>query len=254
MALIYIHQPDFIPWPVFFRRIAISDIFVILDHVQFNRRGWQNRDRIKTAQGSTWLTVPVKKKTSSRLNQVEIVSEQEWKNKHLRSLQTWYGKTPFFREYFQALQEIYLRTSTLLIELNMDLIHFFLEVFGLKPKMVFSSSLPVQGQGTQLLVQIIKAVKGDAYLTGSGARDYLEEHLFAQDKITLIWDEIEYPWYPQRFKPFIPRLSSIDFLFNCGSRLTEYFIKNIRVKSGGINNRDQFSKSNTFERLYLGSC
>ncbi|NOZ28633.1 MAG: WbqC family protein [Chloroflexi bacterium] len=220
MTTVCIHQPDFAPWIGFFDRLIQSDIFVVLDNVQFLRRGWHNRDKIKTAHGTMWLTVPVKKKGryGQLIREAEIDNTRRWREEHLKSLQTWYGGAPHFDAYFPGVREIYLRNHRLLIDLNMDLLAFLMAAFDIQVEIRKASSLPVTGKRTDLLVEIVKAVGGDVYLSGLGARAYLEEEKFARAGIRVVWQEFEHPVYPQLYGEFIPNLSSLDFLFNCGEQ------------------------------------
>lgn len=223
MTTVCIHQPDFAPWIGFFDRLIQSDIFVILDDVQFLRRGWHHRDKIKTAHGTMWLTVPVRKKGryGQRINEVEIDNSRPWREEHLKSLQTWYGRAPYFDRYFPSVREIYERGHRLLIDLNLALLDFLMEAFAIRVRTCLASTLDVTGKRTDRLVAIVKAVGGDVYLSGLGARAYLEEEKFTREGIEVIWQRFEHPVYPQLYGEFIPNLSSLDFLFNCGDRCPE---------------------------------
>ena len=218
MITVCIHQPDFIPWIGFFDRLIRSDILVILDNVQFLRRGWHHRDKIKTAHGPMWLTVPVKKKGryTQLINQVEIDDSHNWREEHLRSLQTWYGRAPYFSKYFPRLEKIYGMNHRLLVDLNVALLEFLAEAFDIRIRRELASSLDVTGRSTDLLVELVRAVGGDTYLSGLGAKAYLDESKFARAGICVMWQEFEHPVYPQLFGEFIFGLSGLDFLFNCG--------------------------------------
>lgn len=220
MTTVCIHQPDFIPWIGFFDRLIRSDIFVLLDNVQFLRRGWHHRDKIKTANGPMWLTVPVKKKGRYRqlINEVEIDNSRNWRSEHLKSYQTWYGRAPYLSTYFPGIQEIYERDYRLLVDLNVALLEFLMEAFEIQIEACFASSLDVAGKRTDLLVEIVKAVDGNVYLSGLGARAYLDEAKFARAGIQVVWQEFQHPVYPQLYGEFVPYLSSLDFLFNCGEQ------------------------------------
>ncbi len=220
MTVVCIHQPDFIPWTGFFDRLTRSDVFVALDNVQFLNRGWHNRDKIKTADGVMWLTVPVKKKGryGQPIDEVEIDHSRKWIPGHLGSLVSWYGRAPYFRTYYPAVRDIYEKKHRLLIDLNMDFLELLTGCFGIEVTAVSASTLGVAGRSTDLLVEIVKAVGGDVYLSGTGARAYLDEAKFSEAGIAVEWQEYKHPVYPQLYGEFIPYLSSIDFLFNCGDR------------------------------------
>ena len=141
--IIVIHQPDFIPWIGFFDRLIKSDIFVVLDNVQYIRRGWHHRDKIKTVSGSTWLTVPVKKKGryEQSINEVEIDYSQNWRSKHLNTLHHNYGQAKYFSSIFPKIEVVYSKNHPLLIDLNIALIKLINDLLNIHVKMVLSSSL-----------------------------------------------------------------------------------------------------------------
>jgi hypothetical protein len=223
MTIVCIHQPDFIPWIGFFDRLLKSHIFVILDNVQLLRRGWHNRDRIKTANGPMWLTVPIMQKGRFKqlISEAEIDNTQDWRRKHLKALDFWYKKAPYFTNYFYQIEEIYNQEQQKLIELNLGLLNFLLQAFEIEVKTLFASSLGTTGRSTELMVEIVKAVEGDTYLSGAGAKDYLDEMKFKEAGLKVIWQAFEHPVYPQLHGEFIPNLSSIDFLFNCGDKCAQ---------------------------------
>ena len=223
MTVVCVHQPDFIPWIGFFHRLLKSNIFVMLDNVQLLRQGWHNRDKIKTASATMWLTVPIKWKGNFKqlINEAEIDNSQSWRQKHLKTLHFWYKKSPYFDTYFPQIEEIYSRGQQKLVELNIDLLEFLLQAFEIEVKTLFASSLNVTGKSTGLMVEIVKAVGGDTYLSGIGAKDYLDVQKFEQVGLKVIWQAFEHPVYPQLHGEFIPNLSSLDFLFNCGDKCPE---------------------------------
>ena len=218
MTRVCIHQPDFLPWLGFFQRLNSCDIFIVLDTVQFIRRGWQHRDKIKTAAGAAWLTVPVHKKGryDQLIRDVEIQDGPEWQDNHLKTLQAAYGKSPYFDPLRAAITDIYARDHRLLMALNMDFISYVCAYLGIKVTIRKASDLGVEGKSTELLVGLTQAVDGDVYLTGQGSRDYLDESLFESAGIRVEWQNFSHPVYLQQHGDFIPNLSAIDALMNCG--------------------------------------
>ncbi len=216
-----IHQPDFIPWLGFFLRWKAADVFIILDDVQFLRKGWHNRDKVITPTGPQWLTVPVKKKGRRKqlISEVEIDNSIPWRRKHLGTLKTNYQKAPFFTQYWGSLKEIYDREHTRLISLNIDLLLFGAQVLGVDTPLKYSSECAFQTTSTQRLIDLVKACQGNEYLTGSGSKDYLEEHLFEKESINVIWYTPSIPQYKQLIIPFVPGLSFLDYLFMVGKPL-----------------------------------
>ena len=222
--IVVIHQPDFIPWIGFFDRLIKSDIFVVLDNVQYIRRGWHHRDKIKTVSGSTWLTVPVKKKGryEQLINEVEIDYSQNWIRKHLNTLHHNYGQAKYFSSIFPKIEAVYSKNHQLLIDFNIALIKLINDFFNIQVEMVLSSSLVCTGSRTDLLINIVKKAGGESYLSGIGSKSYLLEDRFVDEKIDLLWQDFKHPIYTQLQGDFIPELSVLDFLFNCGTELKEY--------------------------------
>ncbi len=218
MKRVCIHQPDFLPYLGFFHRLLFTDIFIIFDDVQFLRRGWHHRDKIKTKDGERWLTLSIKKGDYyQKINQVILNEDKDkWTKNHLNLLRVNYCNAPYFNEYFPKIREIYLSDFTKLADINMAFLQFFFELFDLKMKIVFSSELNVDGHSNLKLINLVKAVGSRYYLSGLGAKDYMDKQMFADEGITVEWQEFNHPIYPQLHGEFIPNLSCIDLLFNCG--------------------------------------
>jgi hypothetical protein len=215
---VVILQPSYLPWLGYFDQISKADVFVYYDDVPYDKHGWRNRNKIKTAQGEAWLTVPVKtsylKKTA--LNKVPIVNERNWRGKHLKSLEINYAKAPYFDEYIGILRDAYTREWLSLVELNVFLIREICKVLNIMTRFMFASELNVAGDKTQRLINICKYLGAGYYLTGDSARDYLQEELFAMNSVVLEYQNYSHPTYPQLYAGFIPYLSVVDLLFNCG--------------------------------------
>ena len=212
--IITIHQPDFLPWLGFFDRWRKSDLYIVLDDVQFIRRGWQHRDKIKTQDGVQMLTVPVLKKGRycQLIKEVEINNKENWRHKQLKTIQSAYKKAPDFDFVFSKLSEIYNREYDLLIEFNMDLLRLCSKMLGVNTPLAFASDFNIKSTGSQRLVDLVQSVGGKEYLTGTGARDYLEEELFKKVGIGVHWQEFEHPVYKQLHGSFEKMLSVLDFL------------------------------------------
>lgn len=220
--IICIHQPDFLPYLGFFDRLLLCDTFVILDNVQFLRRGWHHRDQIKTAQGVHWLTVPVQKKHRYHqlINETKIEYQTAWKHKHLALIEASYRKAEGFAPYFDELERIYQGSFEFLIELNMALLEWLWAVLDLSIEVVWASSLSVTQTGSLRLAEIVEQLSGTTYLSGTGARAYLDETVFEAHGISVQWQEFHHPLYPQLHGEFLPNLSILDCLLNCGKQTT----------------------------------
>ncbi|MFZ6028212.1 MAG: WbqC family protein [Chloroflexota bacterium] len=212
--IVTIHQPDFAPWLGFFDRWQKSDLFIVLDDVQFLRRGWHHRDRVKTAAGPRWLTVPVKKKGRfvQRINETEIDNAIDWRTKHLDTIAAAYGKTPGFRTVFPLLARTYGERHTLLVEFNLALLALFAGLLGIGTPVAFASAHPSTSRASERLAELTAIHGGKVYHTGTGSRSYLNENIFAARGIAVLWQEFDHPHYPQPHGDFAAGMSVIDFL------------------------------------------
>lgn len=216
---VVIHQPDFLPYLGFFHRFLHADLWVVLDHVQFlsGSKSWHNRDKIKTANGPAWLTVAVTKTPQQTpINKVLLSVDNGWREKNLNLIHHNYRKSSGFAEIFPRLEELFNLRVERLVDFNMASIQMLMDLLEVQVEFVFSSELGGEGEKSAMLVDICTKVAADSYLSGVGARDYLEPSCFSLNGIALQWQEFEHPVYPQLCGDFIPYLSSIDLLFNCG--------------------------------------
>ncbi len=227
--LVGIHQLHYLPWLRYFEKIAKSDVFVVLDNIQFNKNGWQNRNRIKTSNGATVLTVPVYAKLAQRLDEVVVNNQVAWQKKHWRTILQNYSKAPFFGEHSQFLEECYSREWSKLNDLNRDMLDYFIKALGIDTRVEYASDLDVPGQATERLVNLIKAVGGDAYYSGAYALEvYLDAELLSRGGIALELQQWEAPQYAQLHGHFEPDLAIIDLLLNCGPRSADILISGAR--------------------------
>lgn len=212
--VVTIHQPDFLPWLGFFDRWGKSDLYIVLDDVQFLRRGWHHRDKIKTQSGVQWLTVPVHKKSHyyQTIKEVRINNNEDWRYKHLKTIQTAYGKATNFDLVYGRFSEIYNKDYDLLISFNMNLLRLCSKMLGINIPVVFASEFNVKSTGSQRLVDLVRSAGGKEYLTGTGSRDYLDEAIFEKEGISVCWQEFENPVYKQLHGGFEKMLSVLDFL------------------------------------------
>ncbi len=231
-VLVGIHQPHYLPWLRYFEKIARSDVFIVLDDVQYEKNGFQNRNKIKTAQGWTYLTVPVLKPTLRPIHEIEIDNRGGWAEKHRRALEMNYRKAPHFERYWPDLDALYRQEWTHLAQLNRAMLDLFLKQLGVETRVVTSRELDVAGESTERLANLCRAVEGDAYLSGAYAvQAYLDPSVLRDAGIRLTFQEWKAPEYPQLYPGagFIPDLSLPDLLFNEGPRSLE-----ILMASGGV--------------------
>lgn len=216
---VVIHQPDFLSYLGFFHRFLFADMWVILDTVQYvsgTSSSWQNRDKIKTAQGERWLTVSVQKAPLGTAINHMVLAKNAWRRNNLNLIQNSYEKAPYYSEIMPFINDLYSWDCEKLVEFTIKSAEMLMELFNITIKTVLASDLPIQGKSNELLVDILKQVQADRYLSGVGARAYFDPAPFDAAGIEVIWQDFQHPVYPQLYGDFIPYLSSIDLLFNCG--------------------------------------
>lgn len=216
--LVGIHQLHYLPWLRYFEKIARSDVFVALDDIQYSKNGWQNRNKVKTSAGATLLTVPIFERLGQRLDEVRIDNSLPWRRKHWRTIEQAYHKAPHFADYASFLEETYARDWEMLNDLNFHMLEGFLAALLIDTPVARSSHLRVPGKATERLIELIEAVDGDCYYSGAYALDaYLDANQLASAGIGLELQEWRAPVYPQLYGEFLPDLSILDLLMNCGS-------------------------------------
>ena len=217
--IVSINQPAYLPWLGYLERIALSDLHVMLDHVQFEKNGLTNRNRIRTPQGSAWLTVPVLTKGrfgQLPINQVEIDDGRGWKRKHWKTLQQSYARTRYFDRYADYWRRLYEREWTRLIDLLEETLDWTLEAFGIRTPLIRSSALPVRTAKGQLVLDICTHLEATTYLSGPLGRDYLDRVRFDRAGVELRFHDHAAPGYRQTHGGFEGGLAAIDALFNLG--------------------------------------
>ena len=215
--IVAVHQPQYLPWLGYFDKMRIADVFCYLDNVQYKKNEWQNRNRIKTAQGWQWITVPVCFRFPQKINEVEINNSVNWKKKHFQALTTNYSKAPYFKDYIVPLEDFFTKEWDLLSELNIALLERLRGRLNLKDKpAVLASSLELRDDPTDRLIDICILLGADAYLAGQDGATYMDLERFKENGIAVITQEFKHPVYPQPFGDFQSHMSVIDLLFNCG--------------------------------------
>ena len=215
--IIAAHQPQYLPWLGFFDKIDSSDAFVLLDTVQFKKNEWQHRNRIKTAGGWQWLSVPVRHRFGQIISEIQINNTQRWQHKHIQSILQNYRRAPFFSEYQPVLEALLLKKWEYLSELNISLIQLLCERLGISTPCYTDSQLGDFTSDPDLrLIEITLSLGGQTYLAGAGGREYMRLNLFQEAGIEVVFQDYRHPAYHQLHGDFMSHLSVIDLLFNCG--------------------------------------
>lgn len=218
MKTCVIMQPTYLPWLGYFDLIKSSDVFVFLDHVQYSKQSWQQRNKVRSENGEQLLTINVKKASTKeyRINEVLIDHGKKPLTKHLQSIRTLYAKAKNFSVIFPELEEIYSREYVYLADLNMDLIKYGMQKFGITTESTNSSTLGVTRPKVEGIIEICKALNCYHYLSPVGSKDYIDaNNIFDINGITLEYQSYEHIVYKQiGYTDFISHLSFIDYLMN----------------------------------------
>jgi hypothetical protein len=222
---IAIIQSCYIPWRGFFDLIGRCDEYVVYDRAQFVKRHWHNRNRIKTAAGCEWLTIPVisKGRYDQPIDAVEV--SESWADKHWRAVELSYRRAQHFEAYAGTVRGWYERVAKerLLTEINLI---FFVEIakfLGIATRIVRDTVYPASGVKSERLLAIVSAAGADQYLSGPSAKAYLDEALFAEAGVSVEWMSYQgYRDYPQLYGEFEPAVSILDLIFNVGPEAPRY--------------------------------
>ena len=216
-----VHQPNYLPYLGYFDKLDAADVFIVLDTVQFAKHDWQNRNRIRTKDGWQWLTVPVIDRFPERIDQVEINGRTDWPRKHGQALRLHYGGCRFWDAAGPALIELLQRPWQRLRDLNVAVLDRLCQQIGIRTRRVLASTLQAREEPTDRLIDLTRAVGGTVYLAGSQGPAYMDVARFAQAGIAVEVQAYRHPVYPQRYAPFLPDLSVVDLLCNCGPESLE---------------------------------
>lgn len=220
--VVTIHQPEHLPWLGFFHKAAQADVLVLLDNVQYRHKYFQNRNRIRSYSGECWLNVPVLLKGQGRpllkdlrINQAEV----RWQEKCWRTMALNYRRAKYFEVHAPFFESVYARSWSSLVELNAELLAYLLRALGIAVRIVRASELAVAGTGPDLILEIVRQLRGDCYVSGvSGiaGKGREPEEAFDRHGIAVRYQEFHHPIYTQLHEPFLPCMSVVDLLFNHG--------------------------------------
>jgi hypothetical protein len=215
--IVAVHQPQYLPWLGYFAKIDQADAFVLLDTVQFKKNEWQNRNRIKTAAGPQWLTVPVTYRFPQRIDEVGVNNGERWQHRQRQSLLSNYRQAPYWDQIAPFLDEIYTPAWDLLSPLNIFVVKRLAGILGITTPLYVASELHALPEDPdERLIAITKHFGADTYLAGAGGRDYMDLDRYGKNGVKVLFQEYHHPVYEQRFGAFEPFLSVLDLLFNHG--------------------------------------
>ncbi|MBF0363030.1 MAG: WbqC family protein [Oligoflexia bacterium] len=220
--IIAIQQPEHFPWIGFFDKMTKSCQYVLLDNVQFKKRYFENRNKIRTTSGSDWICIPVKSKGKFEqlIQEVQVDHSQLWQSKYLNKIYYNYKKTINFEKYFEKIEKIINEKKELLVEYNLELINFVKFILGIGTKLTLASEVVAYDEkirGSDLILQIADKLHATIYFSGPAGRDYLKGDTFLAANIAIEYHNYTHPTYPQLHQPFISHLSSLDYVMNMES-------------------------------------
>jgi len=215
----------YFPWPGLFEQIKLADVFVHYDDVQLPQgRSFMNRVQLKTPSGQLWMTVPIKKKHRGLqiINRAEIDDSFDWRAEHKEQFRSNYASAPYFQDAFSLLSRVLDRDYKSLADLTIESVEVCAEYLGLRPQFVHSSQLNILGASSARLLNLVKHLGGDIYITGHGAKNYLDHDMFESDGVRVEYIDYQKTAYPQRWGDFIPYVSILDLIANTGKSAAQY--------------------------------
>ena len=226
MKKIAILQPNYIPWKGVFDLINKVDVFVFYDDVQYTKKDWRNRNKIKTKNGDIWITVPVVTKGHQEqlIVDTHIDVSSNWQHKHYKTIRSNYAKAKYFDKFHYILEEIYLNNYwTRISDLNIFSTKLIAEALNINTRWVKSSDLQVDGsKDGERAIKICKQLECDYFINGPASKEFLNEELFIKNDIELVYMDYSYKEYEQLYKPFSHNVSVLDVLFNCGENAPNF--------------------------------
>ncbi len=221
------HQPNFLPYPGFFKKILMSDAFVYITKVQFNKKSWQNRNRIINQNRIDWLTVPVltKNRYEQKIKDVRINNDFNWQRKHFRSIYMNYHNCEFFSQIEELLDIVYNKKRwNFLVDLDIFITNYLIDLLGIKVPIFYDFDYEFDGTKTDLLISICNNFGAKAYLSNTGSSAYVDLSIFQKNDIMHFYMSYNSPIYEQNSQVFFENLSILDMIANCGIEKTVFYL------------------------------
>ena len=214
--IVSIHQPAYLPWLGYFDKINRSDIFVYLDSVQLEKNSFTSRNKVKTPQGASWLTIPLISKghISNSIKDIRIDNSQNWKGKHLKSIFFNYRKAKYFDEVYPKIELLFEEEFEFFSDLAYKHLLFWLKEFGIRTEIIKSSSLDIKTRKSELILDLCSHFNASRYLSGTFGKDYLNEASFNSREIQIEYQNYDHPVYHQLNGEFLPFMGIVDFWMN----------------------------------------
>jgi hypothetical protein len=216
--IVAVHQPQYLPWIGYFHKIDQADVFVLLDTVQFKKNEWQNRNKIKTAQGWQWLTVPVLYRYPQLIQEVPINNKVDWQRKQRQAIISNYKKAPYYELLEPFFEEIFCSSWHMISQLNIEVVRRLTRILGIDTHLYVASEIGAfPNDPDERLIGITQHFGAKTYLAGAGGRGYMDLKKYGKAGIEVVFQEFTHPVYDQLFGEFEPSMSVIDLIFNHGN-------------------------------------
>lgn len=215
---ITIHQPEHLPWLGFFDKAKQVDLLVLLDNVQFRKNYFQNRNKIRTPEGSTWITLPVHRPLLKPIGEIRVVKDSPVMEHYLNLIRDHYHYAPYYESTVHRIEKILLSGCDRLVELNEQLLRLVFDVLEMRTQIARASGLdcPPSMGASEMLLNICRSMGARLYLSGISGREYLDLEAFHRHGIEVEFQEFHHPIYPQMYPGFVPRISVLEALFLFG--------------------------------------
>jgi hypothetical protein len=219
-------QPNFIPWVGYFKFIADVDEFIFLDDVQYTKRDWRNRNKIRIPEGWKWLTLAVDLEAGSRIpiNEIKFSKHVNVCDHTIESISQFYSKSKCLAQWLDLIKESFEKSEGYLSKFNVDLLKKIMEYLGIETPTFLSSSYNIKSESSLKLIELMKIRDGSIYVSGTNAKAYLDESMFNQNNISIQWYKYTQPSpYLQLYDGYVPNLSVLDLILNEGDKSKLYF-------------------------------
>jgi hypothetical protein len=220
---IAILQSNYIPWKGYFDIINSVDEFILFDDAQYTKNDWRNRNKIKAKNGLIWLTIPIRQSFGQKIRDARVTN-QKWRKKHWRSISESFTRSPYFNEYRQNFEELYLSSNeSFLSKINYLFITTICDILKINTKLSWSAEYKILPDKNDRLISLCKQASASSYLSGPSAKNYIDEKIFDEEGIRLTFmDYSNYPEYHQLHPPFTHFISIIDLIFNEGPNAPDF--------------------------------
>ncbi len=212
------HQPAYLPWPGYIEKIARADVFVFLDDVQFEKNSFTNRNRIKTANGPTWLTVPILAKghINKSMMDLRIDETRDWRSKHLKSIEGAYRRCSAFSHVFPIVEGWISNREDSFVDYCWNQLLGWVKEAGITTHLVRSSTLGIVSRKSDLVLDLCLTFNATRYISGALGANYLDISSFEEKGISVVFQNFQMDPYPQPWGEFVPYLSTVDYWFSIG--------------------------------------